>query len=200
MVRRLRITSVLHAAAMLAEGVPMPEIARQLGVTDRTILSWSKTEEAQAHIAAINASVAEATKGLAVANKVRRIVQAQEMVDGIDAVIAARRKAGASGRKRLLDPDPVPGEETGHVAVKEIEIKGVRTREAAFDAALHNERRKWLEYVAKEKGELDTRLNVKHSGRVDHVVQRRDLSGLTDEELDHLTELAQKIEAGAVDA
>lgn len=178
---------------MLARDVPVAEVARQLGVTRRTVQTWAKTEECQAHITAIKTSVREATKHLAVADKVRRIAYAQEMRDGIDALIAARREAGMTGKQ------PMTGEATGHVAVKDVEIKGVRTREAAFDAALHAEARKWNEYAAKELGEFDAGLNVKHSGRVDHIISRMDLGALTDDELESLLPLAEKVAAGELD-
>lgn len=193
MPRNLPHSRHLEAAAMLARDVPVAEVARQMGVTRHTIQVWAKTEECQAHIAAIKTSVREATKHLSVADKVRRLVHAQEMVDGIESLIAARRAAGEASKQ------PMPGEATGHVAIKDVEIKGVRTREAAFDAALHNEKRKWLEYAAKELGEFDAGLNVKHSGRVDHIISRMDLGALTDEELESLLPLAEKVAAGELE-
>lgn len=193
MPRTLPNSRHLEAAAMLARDVPVTEVARQMGVTRHTIQVWSKTDECQAHITAIKTSVREATKHLSVADKVRRLVHAQSAVDGIDSLIEARREAGAASKQ------PMPGEATGHVAVKDVEIKGVRTREAAFDAALHNEKRKWLEYAAKELGEFDAGLNVKHSGRVDHIVSRMDLGALTDEELESLLPLAEKVAAGELE-
>lgn len=178
---------------MLARDVPLTEVARQLGVTRPTIYNWAQTEEAKAHIAAVKAGVQEATKHLAIADKVRRIRQAQAMLDGILAVIAERREAARSAST------PLPGEATGHVAVKTETLSTLVTkREAAFDASLHAEARKWLEYVAKEKGELDAALNVKHSGRVDHVVSRPNLDSLTDDELESLLPLAEKVAAGEV--
>lgn len=173
---------------MAASDVPVTEIARQMGVTERTISTWIKTAEAKGHIAAIRASVREATKHMAIANKVRRINYAQQMRDGIDAVIAARRVAGEAKQFRTL-----PGEGTGHVAVKETtNARGDEIREAAFDASLHNEARKWNEYAAKELGELETGINVKHSGRVDHVVRRFDFSNLSDEQLEALAEIREQ--------
>ena len=185
---------------MLARDVPMPEIARQFGVTERTIFTWSRTAEARTHIAAIRASVREGTKSLAVADKVRRIAHAQTMLDGITAIIASRRAAGLAAAEAL------PGEATGHVAVKITEVttgnrhatRTVVTREATFDAALHAEARKWQEYVAKELGDLDSGLTVRHSGTVEHVHRRHDLSLLTDDELEQLAALGERIKTGAV--
>lgn len=196
MPRKLPILSVLDAAVMLARDVPATEIARQLNVTDRTIRSWAKTEEAQARIAEIQKGAAEATKWLAIADKVRRVNYAQQMRDGIDALIAARSEKHWSGH--------IVGSETGQVAVKVTEItlpSGVEktTYEAAFDASLHDQARKWNEAVARELGQIDANLNVKHSGRVDHVISRPDLSALTDEELESLLPLAEKVAAGGVE-
>jgi RNA 3'-terminal phosphate cyclase len=196
MARKLPMTSVLDAAAMLAREVPATEVARQMNVTDRTIRTWAKTEEAQARIAEIQKGAAEATKRLAIADKVRRINYAQQMRDGIDALIAARSEKHWS--------EFIAGAETGQVAVKVTEItlpSGVEktTYEAAFDASLHDQARKWNEAVARELGQIDANLNVKHSGRVDHVISRPNLSALTDEELESLLPLAEKIAAGGVE-
>ena len=184
----------LEAAAMLARDVPVAEIARQLCVTPRTILNWSKTDEAQAHIADIRESVRAATKRLAVADKVRRIIEAQEMYDGAKAVIASRREAGHAAT------NPLPGEATGHVAVKITEVttdnRGIErttvTREAAFDASIHAEARKWLEYAARELGDIEASVSVKHSGSVDHVVRRPNLSNLTDEQVEALAAIREQ--------
>lgn len=193
MPRTLPITSHLDAAAMLARDVPVAEVARQMGVSRRTIHTWAKTDEAQEQIAAIKTSVREATRHLAIADKVRRIHNAQVMLDGILAVIAARQKAGRAERA------PLPGEATGHVTVKTESVGSITTkREAAFDASLHAEARKWQEYVAKELGDIETGVNVRHSGRVDHVISRPDLSMLSDEELEALLPLAEKVAAGEV--
>lgn len=194
MPRTMPQTMHLEAAAMLARDVPIVEIARQLGVSRVTVYNWSQTDEAQAHIADIKAGVRKATKHLAIADKVRRIRYAQAMRDGIDALLQARRKAGEAASY------PMPGEETGQVAIKDITTAtGARIKEAAFDAALHNEARKWNEYAAKELGEFDASLNVKHSGRVDHIISRMDLGALSDEELESLLPLAEKVAAGEVD-
>lgn len=193
MPRTLPHTKHLDAAAMLARDVPVAEIARQLGAPRQTIYNWSQTEEAQAHIAAVKAGVREATKHLAIADKVRRIRQAQAMLDGILAVIAERREAAK------LASNPLPGEATGHVAVKTETLSNLVTkREAAFDASLHAEARKWLEYVAKETGDLDATVNVKHGGRINHVISRPNLDVLTDDELESLLPLAEKVAAGEV--
>ncbi len=195
MTRRLPITEHLDAAAMLARDVPVAEVARQKGVTRRTIQTWAKTDEAQAHIAAVKAGVREATKALSVADKVRRIQHAQTMFDGVMAVIESRRRAGVLAR------NPFPGEETGHVAVKTETLgNAVVKREAAFDASIHAEARKWLEYAAKELGDVEVAVNVKHGGRIDHRHEHRhyDFSMFTPEEQGQIFELADKREAGLV--
>lgn len=193
MARTLPETKRFAAVAMLARDVPVMEIARQLGVTRATVYNWSQTDEAQAHIATIRAGVREATKHLAIADKVRRIRYAQEMRDGIDAVIAERREMARTGQRAL------PGEATGHVAVKEtVTAMGAMVREAVFDAALHAEARKWNDYVAKELGDIETGVNVRHSGRINHVVRRPNLDALSDDELELLMPLAEKVARGEV--
>ncbi len=187
MTRTLPYNMRLDAAAMLAREVPVVEIARQFSISRMTVYNWSRTDEAQEHIAAIRQSVREATKSLAVADKVRRISYAQAMFDGAMAVIESRRQAG------VIATDALPGEATGHVAIKTETLgNGVTKREAAFDAAIHAEARKWLEYAAKELDDITSAVNVRHSGRVDHVVSRLDLSNLTDEQLESLAAIREQ--------
>lgn len=194
MSRNFPITRHMEAAALLAEDVPVTEIARQFGVSRRTIYNWSESPEAKALIAEIQAETRAGVKHLAIANKVRRLHLAQQMVDGILAVIADRQAQGAAQDK------PLPGEATGHVAVKRTFSEGGVTMEASFDNALHASMVKWLEYAAKELGDVETSVNLKHSGTVRHVHRKVDLSALTDDELDQLALLAEKIESGEVPA
>ncbi len=84
-------------------------------------------------------------------------------------------------------------EATGHIAVKTETLgNGVTKREAAFDASIHAEVRKWLEYAAKELDDITSAVNVRYSGRVDHVVRRLDLSNLTDEQLESLAAIREQ--------
>ena len=192
MPRTLPITLHLDAAAMLARDVSVSEVARQMGVSRRTIQTWAKTPECQQHIAAIKAGVREATKHLAIADKVRRVRYAQDMLDGTQAVIHERREAAKSSAS------PLPGESTGHVAVKTETLSNLVTkREAAFDASIHAEARKWLEYAAKELGDVESGITVRHSGRVDHRHSTLpDFSALTLEEQFQLDQMLAKVTEG----
>lgn len=188
------ITNHFEAAALLADDVPVTEVARQLGVSRKTIYTWSESDEFRALVAEIRADVRAAVKHLAVANKTRRLHLAQEMVDGLLAVVADRKRDGRAAKQ------PMPGQRSGHVVVKETyAANGLPQKEAAFDAAIHSSLVKWLEYAAKELGEADAKVDVRHSGRVSHTHHERtqDLSMLSDDELDRLAELAAKVEAGS---
>ncbi len=199
MSRTLIPTRVFQAAAMLAEGVDVTEVARQFGVSRKTVYEWSKTPEAQAVIAEITASVRAGVKHLAIANKVRRLHMAQEMVDGIDGVIADRKDAATERAAGKWDA-PMPGERTGHVAVKVgYSPGGQPIKEASFDGALHTAKARWLEYAAKELGDIETRVGVKHSGTVshDHAHRVYDFSAFTPEEQDTIADLARKYRTGA---
>lgn len=181
----------MHAAAMLARDVPIGEIASQLGVGYQTIRRWERTEAGQHQIAMIRKSVNEGTKHLAVADKVRRIVMAQLEVDRLMELIDIRAH----------NPHPdVPESSTGIVAVKVTTksfSKGdmhtdITTVESKYDAALHQQLRYWMEYVAKEKGELETEVKLTHGGSVEQVISRPDLNNLTPEELEDLARIGQK--------
>jgi transposase-like protein len=179
------------AAAMRAEGTTVVEIARQLNVHSQTVFKWLATPLAKEMIERIQGSVNEATRDLAIANKKNRIDMAQREADRLLELIASR--AAQSG--------VVAGDETGVVAVKQTTIQTV-TRggalttttivEGKYEAAIHEQLRKLLEYVAREKGELDASVNVKHQGRVDHVHRRPNLDALNEEELVALAAIADR--------
>lgn len=184
---------------MYARDVPLEEIARQCGVPVTTVSNWVYSPEGKDHVERIRIGVAEATKELAVSDKSRRIRMAQVEADRILELIQERRTAAAGAS------DPLPGELSGLVAVKETtttigsgnNIRTTTVREGKYDAAVHEQLRRLLEYVAREKGELDIGLNVKHSGRVDHVVRRQDLDRLSDEQLEQLTVMSELLEIDA---
>lgn len=88
---------------------------------------------------------------------------------------------------------------TGLLVRKETVSGNLTTVEWSVDVGLLKEMRELEKEIAAEVGEaISGTLNVKHSGNVTHTHRRRDLSALSDEELDQLTELAAKIESGAV--
>ena len=194
MPRKLPITSVVKAAALLAEDVPTAEVARRFGVSERTIYDWSRSDEGRETIAAIKANVREGVKHLPIANLTHRVHVAQDLLDGVLGVVAERAAAGKKKADTGWDA-AMTGERTGHVAVKQIGVGRSAVREGAFDGATIAAAVKLMEYVERATGQEQAAIvNVRHSGTVRHVA--RDYSRLSDDELDSLIALAEKVDAG----
>lgn len=101
--------------------------------------------------------------------------------------------------KRFWGHD-VPAEALTGLLVKKETVSGAGARsiEWSVDVGLLKELREHEKQIAQELGEGATSLNLNVSGRVAHVIQRTDLSMLSDDELDKLAELAAKVGAGEV--
>jgi transposase-like protein len=137
-------TSHLAAAAMIARDVPIREIARQFGVTPRTIYTWAKTKEAQERIAAVKAGVSEATKHLAIADKARRI----ETLDTLHSkllTVVDERAVDMTGE--------VAGGGTGLMARQVKQMGRSTVTEYVVDSGVVREIRGLEEQAAKELGD-----------------------------------------------
>lgn len=186
---------------MFARGMTLSEVSEQVDTPTGTLRRWTDDLQFREIITRIRESTKEATRTIAVADKVQRIIYAQRMIEGIDAVIESRAEAGQKST------DPVPGEATGHIAVRirttttgsGPNSRTVTEKEGYFDASLHNERRRWMEYVSKELGEME--VNVNHKGTIVHV-QKPNYNNLSDAELENLAAMAEKLMAdeGVIDA
>lgn len=202
MPRTLPLTSHVKAAALLAEDVPVTEVARRFGVTRTTLYEWARTEEALATIAAIKADVREGVKHLPIANLTHRVHVAQELLDGVLSVISDRAAAGKQKAATGWDA-AMPGERTGHVAVKQIGVGRQAVREAAFDGATIAAAVKLMEYVEKATGSAPAeKVDVRLSGRVRHEIddRRYDNSSLSLREQFDLDQLLAKVQDGGGDA
>lgn len=111
----------------------------------------------------------------------------------------AARESATEAARRIFGGD-VPAEAaTGLLVEKEtVNNAGIRTVEWSVDVGLLKQLQSFHEQAAKEMGQRETRIGVRHTGRVDHVHRTVDLSALDDDELDRLAELTAKIEAGEV--
>ena len=189
-----------HAVVLYSKEISQKEIAKRLGVSQSIISRWLAEPESRSLLARIREEAREAVADMAVADKIRRILDAQTMIDGIDALLESRIKAGI----QTPPHDRLPGEETGQLAIKRktttiTQGSGANARttvivelEGAFDASVHQQRRQWQEYVAKELNELQQTTRVLHSGRVDGTIKKLNVGGLTDEELERLEEIRER--------
>lgn len=140
-------------------------------------------------------------RGIAI--KQRRI---DAKIERWQALMAVRRARADAFRQQIAEnpSEPLPpGWESG-LHVRQIKAvpagRGETTliEEFALDTAMMRELDTLEKDIAQECGQLQTSVSVRHSGRVDHVVQRPDLSALSDEELEQLTALAERITTGEV--
>lgn len=185
-----------RAAAALADGRrPAADIAAEAGVSDRMLRKWATHPDFAAHVAAIRADAGAAIAGRAIADKAGRLTVLAALHDRLLEVFAAR--AAAATGKAGSDTTPAAGEATGLVAVKETIVGRNLVREAAIDTAALRELRAIQEQAARELGQWEATVAVKHSGVVRHA-HTHALSRLSDAELDQLAALAAKIEAGEV--
>ena len=140
-------------------------------------------------------------RGIAV--KQRRIDAKIERWQALMAVRLARADAfRQQAEEHPSDPLP-PGWESGfHVRqIKAVPAgRGETTliEEFVLDTAMMRELDTLEKDIAQECGQLQTSVSVRHSGRVDHVIQRPNLSALSDDELEHLTALAERVATGEV--
>src|SRR5690606_12421430 len=105
------------------------------------------------------------------------------------AIIEARAERYAEEREWAA------GESTGLIVTKETWGK-TNSQEAVADIAIVKQIQSLQEQIVKELRDWDTSVNIKHSGRVDHVHRVPEgLRTLTDDELDKLEELAERIRA-----
>jgi len=140
-------------------------------------------------------------RGIAI--KQRRI---DAKIERWQALMAVRRARADAFREQITEnpSEPLPpGWESGfHVRqIKAVPAgRGETTliEEFALDTAMMRELDTLEKDIAQECGQLQTSVSVRHSGRVDHVVQRPNLSALSDDELEHLTALAERVAAGEV--
>ena len=186
-----------HAVVLASKEVPQREIGKQLGVSQTQISRWLSDPESKRLLARIRERADDAVVDQAVADKVRRILKAQEMVDGIEELLASRRAAGSA----TPPSDRLPGEETGQLSIRR-KTTTQTTRagttvivelEGAFDAQIHIQLRSWQEYVAKELHQLQQTTRVLHSGTIRNT--HFNIGDLSEDELVKLEEIRRRVEA-----
>ena len=191
-----------RAASQLADGqMPDREIAKQAGVTQRQIDRWKKEPAFAALVRGLIADAADAIRHEAVATKAGRLRILTDTHNKLLQIIEARVEAATRavdvtdlGGDALRTPRSIwaAGEATGLIVTKETWGK-TSSHEAAVDTSLIKSLLDVQERIARELGQFETSVNVKHSGRVDHVVRvPQQLHNLSDDELDALERIALK--------
>lgn len=182
-----------RAAAQIADGtLTLSQIAKQAGITRRQLTTWRNQPEFIALVNAISGDAFEAIRDEVVSSKAGRLRILVDLHNKLLAVIEARMAAHADERPWAA------GESTGLVVTKE-SWGNTDSREAQVDIGLVKQIQSLHEQIVKEQRDWDTSVNVRHSGRIDHVHRNPDLKALSDDEIDRLEELAQRAHAGAVD-
>lgn len=155
---RLRLSAKqLLAAQLVAEDLKTDtEIARSVGIGQRTLERWKHQPAFRAHVQTIIDGVQAQTAAEGIANKLNRIQVLQEDFDRLETV---RVERGEDGNISHL-----PGASTGFVVRSWKQVGGGFTakvvEEHGLDPLLINQRRGILRDVAREKGELSEKLDV----------------------------------------
>lgn len=191
-----------RAASRVADGaLSNKEIAHEAGISDRQLRTWKKHPPFASLVSAIAGEVGDAFRNEAVATKAGRLRILIDMHNKLLAVIEARAAAAIEMQERqglggdtLQTPRSMwaAGEETGVIVTKETWGK-TNSREAAVDNATLKSMLDIQDRIARELGQREDAINVKHSGRVDHVHRiPQGLQNLSDDELDALEVIAAK--------
>lgn len=192
--KSLNVTSIkmdaakYRAASQLADGVMTDAaIAKEASVAVRQLHRWKKEPAFAALVQGLIGEAADAIKHEAVATKAGRLRILTDLHNKLLVIIEARAERHAIERAWAA------GESTGLIVTKETWGK-TRSQEASVDASLIRELLNLQERIARELGQWDFgKLDVKHSGRVDHVVRvPQQLHNLSDDELDALERIALK--------
>lgn len=195
-----------RAASQVADGVITDaQIATGAGIDRRQLARWKKEPSFAALVQGLIGEAADAIKHEAVATKAGRLRILTDLHNKLLQVIEARASAATRMQEReglggdmLRTPRDVwaAGETTGIIVTKETWGK-TNSQEAAVDTALIKQILDLQERIAKELGQWDYgRVDVKHSGRVDHVIRvPQGMRNLSDDELDALEAIALKAHA-----
>jgi hypothetical protein len=178
-----------EAAYQVADGsLSLHQIAKALGVSDRTLDGWCADPEFQALVQQYRNTWNLALNKIGFANKDVRLKLLNQIVVRFTALIRQRAKA-AKKDPRFAG---VPGADTGLLTCRERALPigdGQYTTiyEFKVDTGTLAELRATLEHIAVEKGEWKRK--IEHEGQVEHYVRPRlDLRQLGPERLETIRE------------
>lgn len=180
------------AAVRVADGtIDDDDIASEAGITDRQLRTWKLRPEFARFVDALMADAMEPVRNLLIADKSKRVVVLQDLLERQLRVV----------EERAANPDDATaGIRTG-LLVRQWKKVGTgrdaeMVEEYAVDTGLVASIQATLKRGAEELGQIETKVTVKGTVRHDH--RHRGLSALSDAELDQLEILADKIDAGTV--
>lgn len=195
------VATKYRAASQVADGTMLDaEIAKQAGVSRRQLDRWKKEPAFAALVNGITGKAANAIRDEAVASKAGRLRILTDLHNKLLQIIEARMQAAdriaamqGEGGSKLQTPRSVwaAGEDTGLIVTKETWGKA-NSHEASVDTSLIKQILDLQERIAKELGQWDYgRVDIKHSGSVDHVVHVPErIRNLTTDQLLALEEIA----------
>jgi hypothetical protein len=157
-------------------------------ITRRHLVRWKKHPQFDALVRGILGDVQHSARDEIVTTKAGRLRILIDLHNKLLAIIEARAERHADEREWAA------GESTGLIVTKE-SVGNTYSREAAVDVALVKQIQSIQEQIAKELGQWDSSINVRHTGRVDHVHRSLAHSQLTDEQLEFLEAIALDIQA-----
>jgi transposase-like protein len=173
-----------RAAAQIADGTfKDSDIAKQAGITARQLRKWKKQPEFAALVHAITSDATSAIRDEIVASKAGRLRVLVDLHNKLLAIIEARMAVHADERVWAA------GESTGLIVTKE-SWGNTDSREAQADLGLVKQIQSLHEQIIKEQNNWDTKLNVRHSGRVDHVHRSIPHTNLSVDQLEALETIA----------
>ncbi|MGI8484481.1 MAG: hypothetical protein ACR2OU_09460 [Thermomicrobiales bacterium] len=173
-----------RAASQVADGLLKDrEISAIAGISDRQLRTWKKHPPFAALVSGVNGTVADAFKEDVVASKAGRLRILIDTHNKLLAIIEAR------ALQHWEEREWAAGESTGLIVTK-VTVGMSTSKEASLDTGLIKAMLDVQERIARELGQLDTSINVKHSGCVDHVHRVSQHNALTDQELEQLERIA----------
>lgn len=202
-----------RAAVRLADGrMTDDEIAAEAGISDRQFQRWKKLPQFAARVSSIMERQGAAIEDIAIADKRQRMIVLQDLFERqygiiVERAVKGQMQADEQDARPHLGGDILnrvgkeryhPGARYGLVASQVKQIGTMLAEEAAADTGLVKSILATMEQAAKESGQWETKIGVNHSGRVTHDHRHFDLSNLTDDELNQLEQLAEKVELGMV--
>ncbi len=196
-----------RAAIRVAVGTMRdPDIAAEAGIQARQLRNWKRHPTFAAHVATIAQRGQDAVADFAIADKRVRMAALQDLFDRQWSIVEERateqtalaeahaKESHMKGVRNLAGHGEYPAGGRSGLIVRQVKVaQSLVIEEFAADTGLAKSIMATLEQAATEAGQRETKVGVVHSGTIRHS---RNLSALSDGELDQLEALVGKIDRG----